>query len=344
LSSEARWRLTGITDRIRSGLRFLGRPWGAEQQGIAARVGLLEYRTGDLPTAFRGDYWEHSANVTMQQYWTQHNVTRHTRFTSAEESLAHFRHRNQLYPGYIEMMPVDDCHGKVVVDYGCGPGNDLVGFALHSKPSRLVGVDISAESLAQAKSRLALHEATAELVDVPYGTYELPLDSDSVDRVHCSGVLMLIEEPGRLLAEFARVLRLDGELRLMVYHYDSVWLHLYVAHVMQLEYGIYAGIDVREAFSRTTDGEDCPLVHVWKTTEVEEMASAAGFRTEFLGAAPSLWELHVLPRRFRAAMNERLDAEHRDFLMSLELDSRGRPFREGHLVGIDGCYRLTRRV
>lgn len=310
---------------------------GEQISDLAQNLQTLRYQTSDLAIDYRGDFYS-KAKPDMTDYWTRHNVTAHASFGSAEESLAYFDHRNNQYPGYIELMPAAGHDEKVVLDYGCGPGNDLVGFACYSRPSRLIGMDISQASLAQAKERLALHDKTAELFQLTYGDYNLPLADASVDYLHCSGVLMLVENPLRLLKEFRRIIKPDGELRLMVYNYDSVWLHLYVAYILQLESGIYADISVREAFSRTTDGEDCPLVYVWNTAEMDAMAQASGFRSQYLGAAPSLWELHVLPKRFRAALHPGLAEEHRDFLMSLSFDNRGLPQWKGRGAGIDGCY------
>lgn len=269
-----------------------------------------------------------------------HNVTGHAAYDSVEQSLSAFQHRNNQYPGYLELMPVTGQDQKVVLDYGCGPGNDLLGFAHYSKPRRLIGIDISPASLDQARRRLDLHGLDADLIHVPYGIYDLPLENESVDYLHCSGVLMLLEDPVRLLREFRRILRPGGELRLMVYNYDSVWLHLYVAYVLQLEHGIYADVDIRRAFSRTTDGEYCPHVDVWNTEDMSAMAQATGFSSEFLGAAPSLWELHVLPLRFKAALNPKLADEHREYLMSLTFDVHGFPLYQGRRTGIDGSYRF----
>ena len=86
------------------------------------------------------------------QYWCDVNVTEHKPFKSAAESLEYFHWRNTQYHNYIELMPVAGQDGKVVLDYGCGPGNDLVGFSAYSKPSRLVGMDISLRSVAEANA------------------------------------------------------------------------------------------------------------------------------------------------------------------------------------------------
>ncbi|MBX6323421.1 MAG: class I SAM-dependent methyltransferase [Rhodospirillaceae bacterium] len=315
----------------------------AQQDGLRHAVAARQQEMKKIETLtvpLKGDYYARPARPSMQEYWSRHNVTAHRRFASAEESAEYLDLRNSLYPGYIELMPVAGFDDKVILDYGCGPGNDLVGFSIYSRPRHLIGVDISPPSLEEARERLALHGATAELIHVPYGTYELPIETGSVDYVHCSGVLMYLEDPVRLLREFRRVLRPDGVVRLMVYNYDSIWLHLYVAYVVQLENGLYTDREVREAFSRTTDGEDCPLVQVWNRAEIGAMAAEAGFDARWLGAAVSLWELHILPKRYRAAMDPRLRPESRKFLLELRLDQDGLPVWRGRRAGIDGCYEL----
>ncbi len=41
--------------------------------------------------------------------------------------------------------------------YGCGPGNDLVGFLLWGHARQVIGIDISRKALELARRRLALH-------------------------------------------------------------------------------------------------------------------------------------------------------------------------------------------
>jgi ubiquinone/menaquinone biosynthesis C-methylase UbiE len=309
---------------------------------ITARVDDLAVRLSGLASPLRGDYYQREDRPDSIEYWTRHNVTVHHPFTSVEDSLNQLQFRNQQYPGYIDLLPVSGKDGMAVLDYGCGPGHDLVGFAHYSRPKRLVGVDISPSSLAEAAARLKLHDAQAELVRVDYGAYDLPFDAASFDYIHCSGVLMCIEEPARLLREFARLLTPGGELRLMVYNYDSIWLHLYVAYVVQIENGLYRDLPTRVAFTRTTDGEDCPVNAVWRPEEMIALGREAGFDAEFLGAALSLWELHILPRRHIACLSRALPNESRSFLQGLRLDPQGHPWHNGHRAGVDGCFRFRR--
>ena len=52
------------------------------------------------------------------------------------------------------------------------------------------------------------------------------------DDVDYSG-LMCTKDPDGVLREFHRILRPGGFARLMVYNYDSIWLHLYVAFILR---------------------------------------------------------------------------------------------------------------
>jgi len=337
---------------LRTELRKLRQEVASIEQQDAALGGRVDYLCARLEYAvgklrglsgeLSGDYYRRQDRPSPTEYWTRHNVTLHHPFSSVEDSLRQLDRRNRQYPGYIELMPVSGKDGLAVLDFGCGPGHDLVGFAHYSRTKRLVGVDISASSLAEAEQRLDLHQAPVELVQLNYGSYELPFETASFDYIHCSGVLMCIEDPQRLLREFARLLKPAGELRLMVYNYDSIWLHLYVAYIVQIENGLYSDLPTRLAFTRTTDGENCPVNAVWRPEEMIELGRQTGYDPEFLGAAVSLWELHLLPRRYLACLQPTLGDESRAFLLGLQIDAEGHPRHGRHRAGIDGCYTFRR--
>lgn len=280
--------------------------------------------------------------LTSEQYWSRHNVTNHKSFETREESLEYFGWRNDQYPGYIELMPVSGLDDKVVLDYGCGPGNDLVGFSEFSRTRALFAADVSQPSLDEAMRRVSLHGGKVTPLKLSEVACTIPLDDASVDYVHCSGVLMLVTDPVAVLREFRRVLRPDGRARLMVYNYDSVWLHLYVAYLLMEEDASYRGMTLKEAFDRSTDGVDCPINRCWTAGEICEISRKAGLEAKHLGNAISVWEMGLLGRRFSAIMSPTLAAEHRRFLCDLTFDHRGWPYSAGQVAGIDACFELRR--
>jgi hypothetical protein len=130
----------------------------------------------------------------------------------------------------------------------------------------------------------------------------------------------------------------------MVYNRDSAWFHLYVAYQRMLVEGAFAGLDVHAAFTRTTDGPDCPIARSYPPREFAELCGRAGFDVEFKGGYLSQTELYSIEHHLSAALaDERLGAEHREFLGGLSFDDAGLPLHSGVHAGIGGTYRVTKR-
>jgi hypothetical protein len=104
--------------------------------------------------------------------------------------------------------------------------------------------------------------------------------------------------------------------------------------------GRFSDLDIRSAFAKTTDGEECPISRVYRMSEFVDLVAAAGFDTVSSGAAISMYEMSMFPRRFEAIMDPRLREESRRFLSELTLDERGYPLYQGNHAGVDGCYRM----
>jgi SAM-dependent methyltransferase len=298
----------------------------------------LKYRIKNLMEGFRKKF---AARRGSASYWTSHMVP-HDEWLNAEASIAHFLWRNAQYPGYIELMPVSGADGLVVVDYGCGPGNDLVGFSEFSKPLRLIGMDVSATAVATSQKRLALHGKSAELIHIQEDENLIPLESDSVDLVHASGVLHHAKNMDAAIAEIRRILKPGGKLQVMVYNYDSLWLHLYTAFIHQIEMGLYRDLPLLDAFRRTTDGAECPISHCYRPTDYLKLIEGMGFCGVFKGSSISLLELELLPKRYAAMRNRSLPREHRDFLYALQFNPAGHPTINGVVAGIGACYEFTK--
>ncbi len=279
---------------------------------------------------------------TTAMYWTAHNVTSHHRFQNASESLEYFNWRNDQYFNYINLMPVCGQDDKYVLDYGCGPGHDLVGFGVFSKARRLVGIDLSQSSLAEARDRLDIHGIDAELICLDSSAAKLPLADSSFDYIHSSGVLHHVPDPVKILLELSRILKPGGAMRVMVYNYDSLWLHLYVAYHQNILKNLFTKESILDQFRRSTDGVDCPISNCYRPDEWIDICEQAGFSAVFIGAAVSMHEMNLLPSRYAAIQDRRLRAESRKFLMDLSFDENGYPIYNGNYAGVDGCFLLTK--
>jgi SAM-dependent methyltransferase len=123
-----------------------------------------------------------------------------------------------------------------LLDVGCGPGTITVDLAARVAPGRVLGVDVSAEPLAEAR---ALAERSGVEVGFEVGdVYALALPDDSVDVVHAHQVLQHLTDPVAALREMARVCRPGGVLAVRDVDYATVvwfpdddgltaWLDLY---------------------------------------------------------------------------------------------------------------------
>ena len=143
--------------------------------------------------------------MSATDFWQEHQVAEAP--TSYEDSLGQLLKRAEEFPLLRELMPVH-YPGKVILDFGCGPGLDTVQF-LNSGAKHVYFADISWKGLSATNERLKLHglrsEATPLFADDP-----LPL----VDHVHCAGVLHHMHDP---LAALMRMRAVSKTARFMVY-------------------------------------------------------------------------------------------------------------------------------
>ena len=104
--------------------------------------------------------------------------------------------------------------GTVVVDLGCGAGQDLLLAAAYVGPAgRAIGVDACdamIESCRTSATAMGLGHVEVRAGDL----HDLPVASGSADLVISNGVLNLAHDKARALAEMYRVLGPGGRLQL----------------------------------------------------------------------------------------------------------------------------------
>jgi SAM-dependent methyltransferase len=284
----------------------------------------------------------------VERYWSRHTV-KSIEFESEDESIRHLEWRFGEYPLFRELMDLWGDHDEeTILDYGCGPGNDVTGFLLETGARCVVGADVSEKALDRTAARLALHHvdpARYRLLRVSDAEPGLPLADASVDYVNCGGVIQHTTAPERVLHELARTLRPGGSGRIMVYNRDSLYFHLYTAYERQILEGLFADLTAEEAFSRNTDGPKCPISRAFRPPEFCDLARTAGFEVDFLGGYFARIELDLWRSVGTQAMRDpRLAEEHREFLGCItDDDPDGFPRFQGHYAGVGGVYSVGRR-
>jgi ubiquinone/menaquinone biosynthesis C-methylase UbiE len=284
--------------------------------------------------------------TAVDRFWGQHQV-RAEPFTSPEESSAYLDWRVSVYPHLIELMELDAAHdGDVVLEYGCGPGHDVMWFLLRSRAARVIAVDASPMALQLTRDRVALHSIPRERIELVRFTdaeSQMAVDGGSVDYIHSLGVVHHVSSPHIVLREFARVLKPGGRACIMVYSPLSVFFHLYIPYQRQILDGDFPGLSTEEAFARSTDGEDCPIVRLHPPEQFLEMGRRAGFEVEFRGGFLAQMEIDLLKELGETAIADgRLADEHRAFLRALTLDDAGYPRYDGRVAGHGGVYMFTK--
>lgn len=277
-------------------------------------------------------------DTKVDSYWSNYTImTMRLRMArTAKQSLNYSLWRLKAYVGMGEKMMLKVPHYGTVLDYGCGVGNDMVLLLNNCNSNHVIGMDVSAKALDITAHRLALHnfpENRLQLIKIADDDNVIPLLDNSVDYINCNGVLQHTSNPDKIIREFSRILKPSGEARVMVYNYDSVWLHLSVAYIQKILLGMHKGLSIREAFSHSTDGAGCPLARCYKPEEFIKLAEDNGMKAKFIGSFYSEDERKLLLKyRVKAINDFRLEKEHRDFLI----------YSLNKIYGMCGVYKLIK--
>lgn len=278
-------------------------------------------------------------DTKVDNYWSNYTIStmRLKMARTARQSTNYSIWRLKTYIGMGEKMLLTIPHYDRILDYGCGVGNDMVLLLNNCDDNHVIGMDVSAKALDITAHRLALHnfpENRLQLIKIADDDNVIPLLDNSIDYINCNGVLQHTSNPDKIIREFSRILKPSGEARVMVYNYDSIWLHLSVAYVQKILLGMHKGLSIREAFSHSTDGVGCPLARCYKPEEFISISDSCGFKTEYMGSFYSEDEVKLLYKYRNKAINDlRLDKEHRDFLVYAPVKN----------AGMCGVYKMVKR-
>lgn len=114
--------------------------------------------------------------------------------------------------------------GATVLEAGCGVGAQTVTLATRSPQARFVSVDLSEDSVAQARARVEAAGARnvelrqADLLDLPFG-------DATFDHVFVCFVLEHLADPADALARVGRVLKPGGTITAIEGDHGSTFFH-----------------------------------------------------------------------------------------------------------------------
>lgn len=126
----------------------------------------------------------------------------------------------------VDLLQSDTSYAmdSVVLEAGCGIGAQTVALARNSPGARIVSVDISAESVAEAKAKVE----TAGLTNVQFrqaDIFALPFDPGSFDHVFVCFLLEHLSRPVEALAILGGLLKPGGTITVIEGDHGSAYFH-----------------------------------------------------------------------------------------------------------------------
>jgi ubiquinone/menaquinone biosynthesis C-methylase UbiE len=114
--------------------------------------------------------------------------------------------------------------GRRILEVGCGTAAQTVYLAGSSPEAEIVSIDVSAESIRQARWRVEAAGYGNVMFHVA-DLYELPFEEASFDDAFLCFVLEHLAEPERALAALRRVLKLGGTITVIEGNHGSWYCH-----------------------------------------------------------------------------------------------------------------------
>jgi ubiquinone/menaquinone biosynthesis C-methylase UbiE len=140
--------------------------------------------------------------------------------------------RSELEPFIERFADFEGARGQRVLEIGVGAGTDFIRFARAGAIAS--GVDLTEHAVALVRKRLELESLEGDLRVAD--AEALPFEDGRFDRVYSWGVLHHTPDTERSVREAIRVLRLGGELCVMLYA-----RHSWVAYGLWVRHALLAG-------------------------------------------------------------------------------------------------------
>ena len=118
----------------------------------------------------------------------------------------------------LELLEVTE--GDAVLDVGCGPGDDARALAMLVPGVSVIGVDVSAEKVAEAHRRAL---GLPRPVEFRLGdAYRLEFEDGTFDACRADKVFHHLDDPRKALAEIARVARSSARVVVSDVDYETL--------------------------------------------------------------------------------------------------------------------------
>ena len=181
------------------------------------------------------------------------------------------RHRYTEYaPWMPEVMGFNDFAGARLLEVGCGMGTDLLQFARGG--AKVTGVDLTPRSIEISRQHLAVYGERGDFA-ITDGE-SLPFADGSFDVVYSNGVLHHTPDTAGAVSEVHRVLRTDGQARVMLYYRNSLnyWGLIILWHgLLHGELLKHSPEDIMSRHVEVNESGGRPLVKVYSRRQARQL-------------------------------------------------------------------------
>lgn len=198
-------------------------------------------------------------------------------------------------PHIRELACFNAWHGRSVLDVGCGIGTDSIEFAKGG--AKVTAIDVSLTSVHIALRRSIVEQLDSDsFLDIQFSeaNAELSLARDRIpgwpfDLIYSFGALHHTPTPELALRNLARILKRDGQLRIMLYNRWST-------KALGIVLNILIPLSLRDPRSfdqivaeRSEAEPGCPITHTYSRKSARELLDRAGFRVR------KMYVEHIFP-------------------------------------------------
>ena len=159
--------------------------------------------------------------IAIKDFWNE-NSCGEVLYLKGENEIEAFNYqssiRYELEPYILTFADFSSASNKKVLEIGVGLGADHQKFA--EAGAFLTGIDLTDKAISHTKRRFSIFRLNSELRVAD--AENLPFANDFFDIVYSWGVIHHSPDTPKVVNQIFRVLKQNGEARIMIYHTRSI--------------------------------------------------------------------------------------------------------------------------